>query len=116
MAFEPSLAKDEKQFTAQRPPADGVEILPGEPTVTMVFPKPVLLTLPGYRRVQFKAGVNQVPQSLADHEYLKLSGATRHQGPVPGTQVGEAEKAKADADAKDEDLVAQAAGKGRNGK
>lgn len=50
---------------------------PGEATVKMTFAQPVTLTLPGYRIVRFAAGIQDVPESLADDDYLKASGATR---------------------------------------
>jgi len=50
----------------------------GEDTVTMVFPRAVRLTANDGRVVDFKPGVQEVPESLADHSYLKLNGAKRH--------------------------------------
>jgi hypothetical protein len=53
-------------------------VAPGEGTVTMVFPKPVNLTTNDGRLVRFNSGINEVPESLADHEYLHLSGVKKH--------------------------------------
>jgi hypothetical protein len=52
------------------------EAAPDEPTVKMNFPHPVILTLEGYRMVRFEAGVQDVPQSMADNPYLEANGAT----------------------------------------
>lgn len=52
--------------------------LPGfdkEETTIMVFPKPVTLTRDDHSRVKFPAGAVRVPNSLVNHEYLKLCGA-----------------------------------------
>jgi hypothetical protein len=53
-------------------------VAPGEGTVTMVFPQPVNLTTNDNRLVRFNAGINEVPESLADHQYLRLSGVKKH--------------------------------------
>lgn len=73
--------KSARQFGPMDRPARPEEIKPDEPTVTMVFPRRVLLTLPGYKRVDFPAGVHEVPQSLVDHPYLKDNGAKRQEKP-----------------------------------
>jgi hypothetical protein len=60
------------------------EMFPGEPTVSMSLPQPVTLTLSSDirnpRSVHFEAGTQEVPQSLADHWYLKARGATLIKG------------------------------------
>jgi hypothetical protein len=58
-------------------PLTPAEAAPGEPTVKMQFARTVTLTLPGYRMVRFAEGICDVPASLADHQYLADSGATR---------------------------------------
>jgi hypothetical protein len=52
----------------------------GEDTVTMVFPQAVRLTANDGRVVDFKPGVQEVPESLADHSYLRLNGVKKHNG------------------------------------
>jgi hypothetical protein len=47
----------------------------GHETVTMIFDKPVRLTLEHGPAIAFPAGVHQVPLHLADHWYLKVNGA-----------------------------------------
>lgn len=60
------------------------EALPGEPTVTMLFPHAVNLTHDVTRQViKFNAGVNEVPESLADHSYLAAHGVRAHIKPRP---------------------------------
>lgn len=60
------------------------EALPGEPTVTMLFPHAVNLTHDVTRQViKFSAGVNEVPESLADHSYLAAHGVRAHIKPRP---------------------------------
>jgi hypothetical protein len=81
--FAPSTARKEGLFGASRPPATPSQLkdLMSEKTVTMFFPQPVVLTLSGplkFKRVRFGVGVQEVPESLADHAYLKAHGAQRH--------------------------------------
>lgn len=60
------------------------EALPGEPTVTMLFPNPVNLTHDVTRQViKFNAGVNEVPESLSEHPYLAAHGVRAHIKPRP---------------------------------
>lgn len=61
---------------ARRAPLTGVEAIRAraEKTVTMIFPRPVLLTLNDHSRISFPAGTQEVPESLANHQYLKRSG------------------------------------------
>lgn len=47
----------------------------GDDMVTMEFPKRVLLTLDDRRRIDFPAGIHEVPATLAVHPYLKDCGA-----------------------------------------
>jgi hypothetical protein len=49
----------------------------GESMVKMTFDRPVTLTMPDYRTVRFPAGIQEVPESLADDPYLKANGVTR---------------------------------------
>jgi hypothetical protein len=48
-------------------------------TVTMVFPRAVLLTLQDASRILFPEGTNEVPLSLVDHFYLKAHGVTKYE-------------------------------------
>lgn len=52
-----------------------------EATVTMLFPKRVMLTLNDYSRMVFEPGVREVPVSLAHHGYLVSNGVTRYAPP-----------------------------------
>lgn len=47
-----------------------------EEQIDMVFPKEVRLTRDDHTFVVFRAGVNKVPASLADHWWLKANGVT----------------------------------------
>ena len=49
----------------------------GEGTVKMNFPEAMSLTLPDYTMISFDPGIQEVPASVADHEYLKAQGATK---------------------------------------
>jgi hypothetical protein len=49
----------------------------GEKMVKMQFPHPVTMTLPGYRTVHFPQGVQEVPASMVDHQYLVDNGVTK---------------------------------------
>lgn len=79
MASNPSTTIPERKPFA---PADdpkrvtAAQAAEGQETVTMVFPRPVLLSTQDGRRIEFGAGVNEVPKDLANHEWLKLHGAT----------------------------------------
>src|SRR5437588_4048016 len=63
--------------------------LEGEPTVLMIFPHPVLLTVHATKRIQFRDGPQQVPVSLADHFYLKANGVKAF---IPGPNALTAEQ------------------------
>lgn len=43
-------------------------------TVTMIFPHQIHLRETHHTRHTFKAGVNEVPEHLVDHPYLKVQG------------------------------------------
>lgn len=47
-------------------------------TVTMVFPHRVLLTIDHATQVEFQAGVQEVPEHLAEHPYLKSNRVVRY--------------------------------------
>jgi hypothetical protein len=89
----------------QRPPLDG------EPTVTMYFPKRVVLQrdltpapAPGEGGfVTFERGVNEVPLSLSKHQWLRDNGAR------PYTRTVAEQKQLADQKAADEKQKADAA-------
>lgn len=54
-------------------------------TVTRFFPKPVRLTLPGHVVRQFPAGMQEIPEELADDPWLKANGVIEYKndGPLP---------------------------------
>lgn len=57
------------------------EACPNENTVTMMFPKPLFVwTDKSKLKVHFNAGVQEVPESLADHWYLVANGVKRYEG------------------------------------
>lgn len=62
------------------PLAPGAVLGPDEETVTMTFPAPVILTMDDHRRVRFPAGVQEVPERLANHPYLRANGVVRYEG------------------------------------
>lgn len=69
-------------------PVTASDLRPGEPTVKMFFPQPVLLTVDhNLPRVRFNAGIQEVPQSLAKHAYLKANGVLRYQRAETGVIV-----------------------------
>lgn len=73
--FAPETASGPVVAEAPKKPAE-VE-RPGEGTVTMSFPRAVrLTTIDG--PVEFPQGIQEVPVHLADHPYLRHSGATRY--------------------------------------
>jgi hypothetical protein len=49
-----------------------------KPTVTMSFPRRVVLNVDNHRNVTFEAGIQEVARELADHQWLKNNGAVRH--------------------------------------
>lgn len=53
-----------------------------EPTIIMLFPKRVILTLKDYTRIIFEPGPREVPVSLVDHPYLAACGATKYAPPA----------------------------------
>lgn len=63
---------------------DSAEAQPGEATVTMVFPRDVVLTQDGtMQRFLFRQGVQEVPESMAGHPYLVAHGVRKHDKPRP---------------------------------
>jgi hypothetical protein len=64
-------------------PMLAVHAFPNEPTVTMVFPKEVRLTLPDHSVVRFEAGPQEVPESLIDNWYLKANGVKKYEPVLP---------------------------------
>jgi hypothetical protein len=73
-------------------PPLAVEAFPKSKTVTMVFPKPVTLTLSDQTQVRFKEGPQEVPVELKDHWYLKANkvvayAPTRRPPRPPATPV-----------------------------
>lgn len=52
----------------------------GEKTVMMSFPKRVILTLNDHSRIDFPAGICEVPESLADHKWLAQNGVKQYTG------------------------------------
>lgn len=54
-------------------------------TVTMSFPRPVLLTVNHTKQIKFEAGPQEVPADLVDHPYLIAHGVTRYHASAPGS-------------------------------
>ena len=76
---EAATAHLPRQGTPLGDPMSALAAFPDEPTVLMNFPDTVTLTLSGekgYTMVTFPAGVQPVPESLVDEQYLKDSGVT----------------------------------------
>lgn len=67
-SFPLKPAKSAEEFAAEA----------GVDTVTMIFPRPVILTTGEHQRIEFKAGPQEVPADLQDHWYLKANGAVRY--------------------------------------
>lgn len=61
---------------ARKPAMQGSEAVRsrGEPTVTMIFPRAVLLTLGDHSKIEFPVGTQEVPESLSTHQWLKRNG------------------------------------------
>lgn len=76
-AAEAATAHLPKQGDPRQPPMSAAEAAPDEATTKMNFPHPVTLTLPGYRMVHFPEGIQEVPESMVDHEYLAAHGVTK---------------------------------------
>ena len=55
-------------------PKKSEDIIEGKPTVTMTFPKRVLLNHGGVL-IEFKPGVHEVPVEISYHWFLKAHGA-----------------------------------------
>jgi hypothetical protein len=62
-------------------PATPAQAADGGETVTMVFPRDVLLTEDNHRRILFKAGVQEVPSRLKDHIYLQRHNVKMYNAP-----------------------------------
>lgn len=57
------------------------EIDEDDDTTDMLFPVPVTLTLDHHTQLQFKAGVQAVPDALVRHPYLKAHGVKPYERP-----------------------------------
>lgn len=84
----------------------------GDKTVTMIFPRRVVLMCPGFHRVEFPAGTQEVPESLADHQYLKDHGVKRYEPKVSKADAGDKGKSKGKDKEKSESADAGDKGKG----
>ncbi len=80
-----SSFKVAREFGPTRTPATPPQLvkLLKEGTVTVFFPKKVLYTLPGYKRVEFGIGVQDIPKSLANDAYLLAHGMSLHKPTEP---------------------------------
>lgn len=83
-AADTKAAPAKVQNFAQQPmsaPKGPLEILSkGEKTVTMIFPKDVMLNVDNHTRVLIRAGVQEVPESIAPHWWLKANGGEVYKG------------------------------------
>jgi len=61
----------------------------GEGTVTMVFPRTVILQDTDHKKYTFPAGTSEVPERLADHWYLAAHGVVPYAKPEPPSQKGD---------------------------
>jgi len=48
-------------------------------TVTMIFPRPVVLLLDNQKRIQFREGTQEVPEDIADHWFLRANNVKRYE-------------------------------------
>ena len=55
----------------------------GEKTVQMVSPRAFRLQLDNFHKVQIHQGLNEVPESLVEHPYLKDNGVKVYEAPKP---------------------------------
>lgn len=58
-------------------------------TVTMLFPVKVTLTLDNHNSITFGPGVNEVPEELQDHWYLKSHGVQKYEKRKPKVEEAE---------------------------
>jgi|GEM_PF-4094104 len=58
------------------------EAAKGHSTTTMIFDKPVLLTLSHDQKIAYPAGTHEVPDHLADHWYLEANNVRPYNRPV----------------------------------
>jgi hypothetical protein len=103
----------------QNVPSSPDEVLrPGESTVTMVFPVKVLLNTDDGYRVEFAPGVQEVPEHLAGHWWLKANKVTDYNAPIAKQAMENAQsvaEAQAAFDAAQAALVAAKAKAARSG-
>lgn len=76
-AVQAALAKVGQPMDPPRAPADMRQ--EGEAMVTMIIPpKGIKLILDGGVKVNIPGGTQNIPESLAEHWYVKAHGAKRH--------------------------------------
>lgn len=54
------------------------QVFPGAETVTMIFPRSVMVQYKPGQKVRFRAGTQEVPVDIADHPYLAACGVERY--------------------------------------
>jgi hypothetical protein len=54
-----------------------------EPTFTMVFPQDVIVTRDDMSKVHFRMGIQEVPEHIKDHWYLRGAGVIMYTKPEP---------------------------------
>lgn len=79
-AIQTALSKIGQPMDPPRSPADVRQ--EGEEMVTVIIPpKGIKLILDGGVKVNIPGGTQNIPESLADHWYVKAHGARRHEMP-----------------------------------
>ena len=74
----------------QNLPAKPADMLnKGEGTVTMVFPRKVILNTDAGGRVEFQPGVQEVPAHLASHDWLRLNGVSGYTSEAAAREVSQ---------------------------
>jgi hypothetical protein len=61
------------------------EAAKGLSTTTMIFDKPVTLTVSHEQKIAYPSGVHEVPNHLADHWYLEANNVRPYNRPVAVT-------------------------------
>ncbi len=67
---------------------DPIHTLKAEKTVTMVIPRDVIIMMPDRQRYVVEEGTREIPHHVANHPYLRASGAYVYRGRSEDTDTG----------------------------
>lgn len=74
----------------ENPKSSMAMLVRGEATRLMMFPHDLLVTLADHTRVQFRKGIERVPESMVDHFYLRVNGVKEYKVAEPPAPAPEA--------------------------